>query len=795
METYQAAFRHFVEMEQAHAMSDWDAYAEHRAALLDMRRARGADAIADPADVFAEANSPGNSSGWQLTPAQVRVRDFLSPDTPYRSLLLVHGVGMGKTCTAVSVIERSRDVYRPASPQESAQRQHLVLVPASLKPSFYRQVLDVDRLQFDANGRLASDEVPPQCVGDKYLRMIPDRHSLDRATLQTRVNAVVDRFYLINSYIEFALELDRVQERIDRAETDPVRRAVRMHMHLKQTYSDRVIVIDEVHNLRSDAENSLVPPRIKQLVEAVENVKLLLMSATPMFDRANEIIFIVNLMLENEKLPTLDESDVFSADGTMRDERKLADALYGRVSFVHGKDPREFPAELYPTRDAQAMRAEDAPTLDVHGKDIAPEARLDTAGMPMVVSTLNGASALAYERFVANVDESDDVTETSVQNYLQVSSVTFPDTNAVGNQAFADCFRTSTTRGTSQFTYTTHFPFLAQPHVYTYAPKIATIVDRVVSSRGLVVVYSNYIRTGILPLAIALEHRGFLRVDGRALLARSAIHKAAPDGKSFYVVLSGEKATTSSDADIELARSLANADGSRVKVILMSRRGSEGWDLKNVREMHILEPWYNMSRMEQIKGRAVRRSSHAALDARQRNVTVYLHVAVHPDAAGKESFDQRAYRIARTKRVGIDRVTDVLRRASIERALRLDANVQTLRAVHETAQGETVHVRTSYVVEHHVGLRDIRNNRTYQVQHVMDRLASAFPSPDVFQSVDEVADVLGMDPSAVAYCLMYIALYHPSKLVRSRNSFAMPATVPHARNSQPMSRSVVADEA
>ena len=50
--------------------------------------------------------------------------------------------------------------------------------------------------------------------------------------------------------------------------------------------------------------------------------------------------------------------------------------------------------------------------------------------------------------------------------------------------------------------------------------------------------------------------------------------------------------------------------------------GSEGLDFKFIRQVHVLEPWYNMNRIEQIIGRAVRTCSHKDLPFEERNVEI-----------------------------------------------------------------------------------------------------------------------------------------------------------------------------
>ena len=49
---------------------------------------------------------------FELMPHQLFVRNFLSSQTPYNSLLLYHGLGTGKTCSAISVCETQREYQK-----------------------------------------------------------------------------------------------------------------------------------------------------------------------------------------------------------------------------------------------------------------------------------------------------------------------------------------------------------------------------------------------------------------------------------------------------------------------------------------------------------------------------------------------------------------------------------------------------------------------------------------------------------------------------------------------------------
>jgi hypothetical protein len=73
-----------------------------------------------------------------------------------------------------------------------------------------------------------------------------------------------------------------------------------------------------------------------------------------------------------------------------------------------------------------------------------------------------------------------------------------------------------------------------------------------------------------------------------------------------------------------------NVDGELIKIIILSPAGKEGLNFNSVKSIHIIEPYWNNSRIEQIKGRGIRTCSHKLLPSRQRYVNVYLYVSILP---------------------------------------------------------------------------------------------------------------------------------------------------------------------
>ena len=110
----------------------------------------------------------------------------------------------------------------------------------------------------------------------------------------------------------------------------------------------------------------------------------------------------------------------------------------------------------------------------------------------------------------------------------------------------------------------------------------------------------------------------------------------------------------------------ANKDGAQVKVVIISKAGAEGLDFKNIRQVHILEPWFNLNRIEQVIGRGVRNCSHKALPFNKRNVEIYLYGTLLSGKDPEESGDMYIYRKAYDKAIQIGRVSRLLKENAID---------------------------------------------------------------------------------------------------------------------------------
>ena len=221
-----------------------------------------------------------------------------------------------------------------------------------------------------------------------------------------------------------------------------------------------------------------------------------------------------------------------------------------------------------------------------------------------------------------------------------------------------------------------------------YSAKIKNICDsivvktggKVVVSDGIILIYSQYIDGGLIPVALALEEMGFSRfgkntkslfkspptspVDAITMEPRK--NRTDPFQPARYSMITGDP-RISPDNDFEV-KSITNDDninGHKIKVVLISKAGSEGLDFKFMRQVHILEPWYNMNRIEQIIGRAVRNFSHKDLPFEKRNVEIFMYGTLLEEGL-EEAADLYVYRVAEYKAIQIGQVSRVLKENAVD---------------------------------------------------------------------------------------------------------------------------------
>ena len=227
-----------------------------------------------------------------------------------------------------------------------------------------------------------------------------------------------------------------------------------------------------------------------------------------------------------------------------------------------------------------------------------------------------------------------------------------------------------------------------------WSNKFAGILDESMKSEGPVFIFSNWLIYGVKSLAMLLDACGFVEFG-----------KPSKPGTGKYFVWSSETKTRDNGEELIKAAKAAynspeNEDGSVLKIILGTRSVMEGVSFKNVRQVHLTEPWWNEARIEQIMARGSRYCSHSKLMSDKQHIDVFRHYSVYPGVGEsdedtldmmsrnnhpegynnfeKNTIDQKMTMTAKNKEHVNDEINQVLKMAAIDVSLNKNGNLVRL---------------------------------------------------------------------------------------------------------------------
>ena len=719
-----------------------------------------------PVGSIEEVSDKLCNAEFELAPHQMFVRNFLSFQTPYNGLLLYHGLGSGKTCSAISVSEEMRAYLK----QMGIAQRIIVVASPNVQDNFRRQLFDENKLKLvDGLWNIRA------CTGNKFLSEINPMNmkGLTKEKVVAQVKRIINTSYLFLGYIEFANYVNKrstVGSDLTAKQRDKI-----IKQKLNRIFSNRLIIIDEVHNIRMTPDNSdkRVAVELEKLVENVENMRLLFLSATPMYNSYKEIIWLLNILNKNDSRSIMSTKDVFASNGTFKindDGEEIGKELLmrkatGYVSFVRGENPYTFPFRIWPMEFSpeNTYQTIPKPTIQLNGRPITQPIEMlsiylanigdvQEASYRYIIERLKKGAGQDPLRNMPSFENMEAFGYTLLQRPLEALNMVYPDSRLSdeadidskelvgkgGLQRIMKYEETTTPIFKGNFEYKTEeYGHIFSPdQIGKYSGKIKNICNRVVNSKGVVLIYSQYLDGGLVPISLALEEMGFKRAgSNKSLFKRPPTEEIdaisfkpkSQHGDNFnqasYVIISGDKALSPDNAaDVVLATQPDNYDGSKVKVIMISQAGSEGIDFKFIRQVHVLDPWYNMNRIEQIIGRAVRTCSHKDLPFKDRNVEIYLYGSLLENPR-EEAADIYLYRLAELKAVQIGQVSRALKESSVDCLLNFEQAGFTVEQMNMSVKQE---LSSGQVINYSVGDRpfsstcDYMNKCSYKCKPVQE---------------------------------------------------------------------------
>jgi SNF2 family DNA or RNA helicase len=596
-----------------------------------------------PEVIRKEGEDPCNEAieKGKLTTYQKFIGEYLNYRSSFRDILLYHGVGAGKTVSAINVY----NILYNYTPKWNI----FILIPAALHNDPWLKDLKMWLAKENSEDRMKN------LIFIHYDSPIADRDFLDK---------------------------------VKRADSS------------KQS----LFIIDEGHRFINNVYNNIsskngkraqvIYDYIQQEKKENPNVRVMLLSATPAVNNPFEFALIFNL-LRPGTFPTSEAifEQIFISSTNFQSLNENTKNMFqrrilGLVSYYIGATPDKFPSKTIHYKAITMEKYQES--VYNHFEEIEEEReklnrklsrgrvgeeistynaytrQASNFVFPHITDTINGEARPRPGKFkikledAEKIDEGKDISkikemklndkeaaayDAAIKSFVNGFTnycKDFHNKDKQANYTLQDDIKTWRTKYNSSFS-----TFLEKENkksklfdlLNTCSPKFITCIFNILKSNSPVLVYSNYVlMEGLQILKIYLGFFGFIDYHSE--------NSEKYDGFR-YIEYHGAINREIREENKKIYNDKENINGKNVKIIMISPAGAEGITLHNTRQVHILEPFWNEARIEQIMGRAVRMCVHKDLPMADRKVDVFRYRMIRK--GGKETADEKMERISRKK--------------------------------------------------------------------------------------------------------------------------------------------------
>jgi hypothetical protein len=635
---------------------------------------------------------------------QAILPNYISPNTPYKGVILMHGVGSGKTMTAIRVAEQFKDQVKKYN------TKIYVLVPGpNTRENFKKELITT--------------------TGETYLKNKEALNQMTKQEIDREKKAAIYaalQYYKILSYKTFYKKVlgEKIVEKkiVGDSKIKASYRKNTEGEYERELVVDRItnmnnaiLIVDEAHNISGNEYGEA----LKKIIKNSENLRVILLTATPMINLADEIVDLLNFIrpdtdqVQRDKIFTGEKNYVMKIKPGGLDY--LKEKAKGYVSFYRGSIPFTF-----------AKRVE---------KGVIPHGMLFT---PVMKCFMEPFQYNTYIETTKNFDDTLDRASSAASNFVfpglskdkseLIGYYSTEGMNTVVSQINTDGAKLRSLinkkifNGKLSKADEDNFIFenekknitgliLKLQYLKSFSVKFFNLITRlnklVVGQKGpaTAFIYSNLVKAGGMELfAEALLQNGYLEyqedsrnydikdetIDYKTGFTFSEFKKKKLNLSEFrpatFILVTGGADESGEDLP-EIKQKLIqdvynnpdNSDGKMIKFILGSRVMNEGVTLKNVKEVHIIDVFFNIPKAEQVIGRAIRMCVHQDVindDYKYPQVNVYRYVVALSDKNPNElSTDEILYQKAELKYLTVKEIEHSLKEISIDCPLLLHANM------------------------------------------------------------------------------------------------------------------------
>lgn len=520
---------------------------------------------------------------------------YISQNPDLRGLLLYFNVGFGKTILAISLAR----LYKKIDPS----RKIIVLLSKGLIQNFKDNV-------------------------KKFLRQYPEFNNFSDLDMIKEIDMTF-QFISFRSNLMYK-KMSKIQKTQDQIDFDDQLGDINKMINEKEDFMENtVLIIDEAHNffnaITNGSSNSL---QLYDTIMKTKDIKIFFLTGTPIVNDPFELVPCFNMLkgyirisskFQKSQLVTLlPESRkefynyfVNKKDLDLKNKSRFQNRIIGMSSYYgdlyFDEKSKDFPEQLPIIVEKIPMSPEQFLAYDVALDDEKDEASFKKKGQS------------TSERFSAK--------STSHGTYRiktrQISNFIFPE-YAMGprvGKRMREKFIDKITKDDLN-------------NLEKYSPKILKLLENLKKHKDqLGFIYTEFVTgEGIAVLAKILELHGYInRDDVQDKKSTSyVIDKKPNNSQKVFAIVTGKLSLDQRTEVLEEFNKDDNLLGKSISLLLVNKIAAEGLDLKAVRHIHILEPFWNYARIEQVIGRGVRYKSHEGLPLEERTVQPYIYLSDYP---------------------------------------------------------------------------------------------------------------------------------------------------------------------
>lgn len=572
-----------------------------------------------------------------LLPHQAFIKEFMSLGSPYRGCGIIHGLGSGKTRTAIEISE----------PYREKGYKIVFISPASLADNMVEEL-----------GKWGNDDV-------KNIKSSVDRKKYLEKTSYTFISS----------------------------NGTPINNVLRTRLE------NCIVIIDEAHNLGSmmaNKQNKKATAFYKWLMN-VKNCKIIALTGSPIINDPFEIALIANVLrgpmdyetsIVNES-SIIDYKTVFPEDREefyklfinddndgIKNELMFKLRITGLFSYFYGVIGTQLPnieiEEVYVPMSEYQYNAY-VKARDYENKIDKMNYNKSDKEDSIVVSTYRNYSrqlsnfvppppleeeVQIYELLIPSYEVSDwskkqqkDLMNSfeNKDDYLrfleEFDAMDSEDVKAKALSHIPSLVQVQTVKVDKKESgikmlksLMTDTSYLRDPeqkfikHIGTYSPKIKKILVNMKignGNKGKIFIYSHYKSyAGIEVLKSIFKRLGYQEINESNI---NTINVDTISAKPRYGYFIGGMKNETRHKIKQFFNHPRNIHGELMKIFMGSSAAAEGITLKQVQQVHIMEPYWNNIRIQQVIGRARRLGSHIGLPENEQTVYVYKYYSVFAD--------------------------------------------------------------------------------------------------------------------------------------------------------------------